>query len=373
MRPIFSRGPNSGRNRKGRVCSGWQKLYPGSRSADVSSQKGRGDCAEYWLYQRRDSRREGNFPKNPTVAITLEAAFKCFGLTLEFGRNAPECVVFHSYYDGKLQEDYQLADLQETTVVSHEFPAFDQVVLEFTKGSPGNRVILDNVRFGDSTDYSLEYGTELTKTPKGTQLTKVQELQVIRTFYGESEEEKELVKETLRFTPEEPQYTFYLSNPSYGFSAVLTEPPEGASVAVTDSSAYYVTVEVKGINGTAEVAVNGREYVNSQARTVKRLHTTGTVEVWENPLVSDAGLAEDLAKWIGDYLASDREYNLSYRGEPRIDANDIAFLENKYVPDLLIRIYDHSLSFNGGALSGTMKARRDMSGVVRTENELEIQ
>ena len=119
--------------------------------------------------------------------------------------------------------------------------------------------------------------------------------------------------------------------------------------------------------------MNGREYVTSQARTVKRLHTTGTVEVWENPLVSDAGLAEDLAKWIGDYLASDREYNLSYRGEPRIDANDIAFLENKYVPDLLIRIYDHSLSFNGGALSGTMKARRDMSGVVRTKKQLEIQ
>lgn len=316
---------------------------------------------------------KGNFSKNPTVAITLEAAFKCFGLTLEFGRNAPECVVFHSYYDGKLQEDYQMADLQATTVVSHEFPAFDQLILEFTKGSPGNRVVLDNVRFGDSTDYSLEYGTELTKTPKGTQLTKVQELQVIRTLYGESEEEKELAKETLRFTLEEPRYTFYLSNPSYGFSAVLTEPPEGAGVAVTDSSAYYVTVEVKGISGTAEVAVNGREYVTSQARTVKWLHTTGTVEVWENPLVSDAGLAEDLAKWIGDYLASDREYNLSYRGEPRIDANDIAFLENKYVPDLLIRIYDHSLSFNGGALSGTMKARRDMSGVVRTKKQLEIQ
>ena len=110
---------------------------------------------------------KGNFPKNPTVAITLEAAFKCFGLTLEFGRNAPECVVFHSYYDGKLQEDYQMTDLQEITVVSHEFPAFDQAVLEFTEGSPGNRVILDNVRFGDSTDYSLEYGTELTKMLEG--------------------------------------------------------------------------------------------------------------------------------------------------------------------------------------------------------------
>ncbi|MFQ7877084.1 hypothetical protein, partial [Enterocloster sp.] len=58
-----------------------------------------------------------------------------------------------------------------------------------------------------------------------------------------------------------------------------------------------------------------------------------------------------------------------YRGEPRIDANDIAFLENKYVPDLLIRVTDHTLKFNGG-LSGTIKARRDMSYVATAKNRL---
>ena len=64
--------------------------------------------------------------------------------------------------------------------------------------------------------------------------------------------------------------------------------------------------------------------------------------------------------WIGDYMKADREYALTYRGEPRIDANDIVFLENRYVADLLLRIYDHTLNCNG-ALSGSMKARRDMS------------
>lgn len=314
---------------------------------------------------------EGNFPENPTVAINLEAAFKCFGLTLEFGRNAPESMIFHSYYNKELQEDYQVSDLRATTVISHEFPSFDRLVMEFTKGAPGNRVILDNVLFGDSTDYSLEYGTELTKTPKGTQLTKVKELQVVRTLYGEGDEEKELAKETFSLNGGTARHTFYLSNPSYGISAALTEPQEGQTVTVVDSSAYYVTVEVTGVAGTAEVTVSGREYGVTQVSLAKQLHTTGTIEVWENPLVSDSQMAEDLAQWIGDYLASDREYSLSYRGEPRLDANDIAFLENKYVPDLLVRIYDHTLNFNGGALSGTIKARRDMSGMVRTKNRLE--
>ena len=69
--------------------------------------------------------------------------------------------------------------------------------------------------------------------------------------------------------------------------------------------------------------------------------------------------AADLADWIGNYMKADREYELQYRGEPRIDANDLAFLENRYIPDMLIRIYDHTLKFNG-ALSGSIKARRYM-------------
>ncbi len=313
---------------------------------------------------------QGDFVENPRLTVQLEAAFKCFGLTLEFGRNIPQAVTLLSYYNKELAEAYEVTELGQVTAINHEFPEFDRLVLEFPKGSPNNRVILDNILFGDSTDYALEYGSELTKTPKGTQLTRVRELQVVRTLYGESGEEKELAKETVVFGAENSQYTFYLSNASYGFSAAITAAAGGQSVQIVDSSAYYVTVAVSGVSGAAEVVIRGREYVVTQTRVVKQLHTTGTVETWENPLVSELGMAQDLAKWVGDYLASDREYNLTYRGEPRIDANDIAFLENKYVPDLLVRIYDHTLDFKGGALSGSMKARRDMSGLVRTKNRL---
>ena len=86
-------------------------------------------------------------------------------------------------------------------------------------------------------------------------------------------------------------------------------------------------------------------------------------------MVSDAAHAAVLAEWIGDYMLADREYNLSYRGEPRLDANDLAFLENKYVPNMLIRVTEHTLKYNGG-LSGTIKARRDVSYVADAKNGL---
>ena len=313
---------------------------------------------------------DGLFADNPTVEITTEAAYKCFGLTLEFGRNWPDTVIFHAYYNNVVMEDYTVPGLTQTYVVSHEFPEFDRLVLEFSKGCPNNRVVLDNIIFGDSTDYVLEYGVELTKTPKGTQLTKVRELQVVRTIYNLSTEDaKELVRETIAVAAQDNQYTFYLSNPSYDLSAAIAEASEGQTAAIIDSSAYYVTVELAGVSGAVEVVITGKEYVVTQARVSRQLNTTGSLETWENPLVSDVVHAANLVDWIGDYMKSDREYDLQYRGEPRIDANDIAFLENKYVPDLLIRVTDHTLKFNGG-LSGTIKARRDMSHVATAKDRL---
>lgn len=310
---------------------------------------------------------DGTFTTNPMVEITLEASYKCFGLTLEFGDNNPVEMVFHSYRDGELVEDYIVTGLSATTVISHEFEEFDRLVLEFTKGRPNNRLILNNITFGDSTDYIFEYGHELTKTPKGTQLAKVRELQVIRTVYNQTTEVKELAKETISVTSADNRYTFYFNNPAYDLSCSFTGPQEGQVAAIVESSNYFATVEITGVTGAVEVSISGREYLTSQTKVSRQLNPTGSLETWENPLVSDLIHAVDLSDWIGDYMKADREYDLEYRGEPRIDANDIAFLENKYVPDLLLRVYEHTLKFNG-ALSGTIKARRDMSNVAATQN-----
>ena len=309
----------------------------------------------------------GLFEENPTVEIVLEARYRCFGLTLEFGRNHPEEALIHTYLEGALQESYSVSGLQDSAIISHEFPEFDRMVLEFTKGQKHNRVVLESVVFGENTDYVMEYGTELSKTPKGTQLEKVKELAVSRTAYFLGAEEKELVKETIEASG--GRHTFYFTNASHGFYASITGAAEGQTVAIVESSSYFVTVELAGVSGAVEVSVRGFEYGVAKGFVKKQLNPTGSQEQWENPLVSDAGHASDLADWLGDYFRADREYDLTYRGEPRIDANDIVFLENKYVSDLLVRVYEHTLKFNG-ALSGTMKARRDMSYVAAAKNRL---
>lgn len=313
---------------------------------------------------------DGSFSENPSIVIALEAAFKCFGMTLEFGRNHPVSMVFHAYYNEQLMEDYVVNQLSDVSIINHEFPEFDQLILEFTKGVPNNRVVLNRITFGDSTDYLLEYGSELTKTPKGTQLAKVRELQVVRTVYGPSSEgEMELANEKVNVTAANNRHTFYFTNASYSLSVDIVNAQSGQTANIVSSSAYYAEVEFSGVAGEIEVSVSGKEYSKIYPRISRQLYTTGSLETWENPLVSSVSHGTDLAEWVGDYMRSDRDYDIAYRGEPRLDANDIAFLENKYVPDLLIRIYEHTLKFNG-AFSGTIKARRDMSNVAAAKNRL---
>lgn len=312
------------------------------------------------------SNEKGEFEKNPSIEIEMEAAFKCFGLTLEFGQCYPGEVIFHSYYDDQLVEDYKASGLSQISVISHEFPSLDYLVIEFSKGSPNNRVVLNNITFGDSTDYRLDYGVELVKTPVGTQLSKVRELQIVRTLYTNSlSDVSELVRENLK--TETDCHTFYFTNPSYDLSAFIVKAESEEKLKITEESAYYATVDLKGKSGDIEVVIKGKEYAVAKAKTTNKLNLNGTLESWENPLVSEISHANDLSEWIGDYLKSDREYSLQYCGEPRLDANDIAFLENKYISDMLIRVSDHTLKYNG-ALSGTIKARRDLSYVDKTKN-----
>ena len=295
----------------------------------------------------------GVFANNPRITINLEARYKCFGVTLKFGNNSPINMIIRSYLSNSLQEEYEINGLKKITYVDHEFPEFDKLEFEFTKGKPNNRVILNTVVFGAITDYTLKYKVDLLKTPKGSQLEQVKELQVIQTSYSQTDELKEVAKTKVQAPI---KHTFYFSEPVYELSCVLRNTHISAVAKIINSSNYFVTIEIDKL-GEFEVICYGRNYNVSESRFIKRLNSTGKVEEWNNPLISLDTHAEDVATWIGDYLQADRTYDISYRGEPRIDANDIIYLENKYIDNLAIKVYEHSLKYNG-ALSGSIKARR---------------
>ena len=294
----------------------------------------------------------GLFDTNPTVTITLEASYTFYAVTLTFSANPPGSFILHSYLSGELVESYSVTeDIDLETIVEHDFPELDQLVIEFTSAPVYNRIYLDNVQFGEQTNFSFSKRNTTTH-PTGTRDERTKDLQIIKTIYSNGKELQQIISDTVNLT-DVNTYTFYLSQPSHGYIVMLDETTQ---LTVVSSSAFYVTVNTSSYTGEHEIAVNGYTYNTAQTIYTQSLNTTGIIQQWENPLISEDGNASLVGEWIGNYIANNAEYDVEYRGEPRLDAGDLAYLENDFVDGLMVRIVNHGISFNG-ALHGSATCR----------------
>ncbi len=100
--------------------------------------------------------------------------------------------------------------------------------------------------------------------------------------------------------------------------------------------------------------------VDDRVYCVKTLNTTGDIKYVENPLISTRAQASLVGEWIANYYLNDVSYDISYRGDPRVQASDIIGLESDYLTNLQVVVVEHNLTFNG-AFSGTINARRDVT------------
>ena len=303
------------------------------------------------------SNSSGTFTTNPKVTVGLEAAATFFALNLRFSANAPSEVIVHSYLDGVLQESYTATqDFSTEPTIEHEFPRMNSFIIEFTQTEPNNRIYLSAISFGAQTDYRFTK-TNMTASPTGERSGKVKEIQITKSAYSKGTELQTIANDKVDLTGV-GIYTFYLSAPAHDFSATIDGT---TALTVYDASAYFVSVDTSLYSGEHEIQVNGYSYIVSETIYSEQINSTGTVEQWSNPLVSNDALASLLAEWIGDYYKNNATYDISYRGEPRLDVGDYAYLDDEYIENMMVQIISHDLSFNG-ALSGNITARLASGG-----------
>lgn len=301
---------------------------------------------------------DGKFTENPIITVTLESGFTAFGMIINFRNVAPQEFVIRTYYLSAIQDTYTVENPDTEYITDYQFNDFDKMEIEFTKGHPNARITIDNILIGDVTDYRLSRTSNLMGNPTGTRQEKVKMISVKKTNYRESQEGfKELITEKVTLT-EEMQHTVYFSIASYGFQASVKDN-NSIGVQIVDSSNYFATV--KFTNATAEteieLVIKGYEYVADESYYRVTHNPNGQEIEWSNPLISTDEQARDLEEWIATYYLGDVDYEISWRGDPRVEANDLFYLELKNREDALIRSYQNELSFNG-AWSGSMKARK---------------
>lgn len=87
------------------------------------------------------------------------------------------------------------------------------------------------------------------------------------------------------------------------------------------------------------------------------LDSTGVTKEVENPLVSSSAQAELVAKWLKAYFKRNVTYDIEFRGEPSLQANDMMYMENEYTTINVVDVQRTKTSFNG-AFSGSIEARK---------------
>jgi hypothetical protein len=297
---------------------------------------------------------EGKFTTNPIVTIVQEAACMYHGVKFTFGNALPSGIVIRTYNNGDLVTEYEVEEeMERVLVILYDFDDFDTMQIEFTgTAEPYNRIVLNNFAFGDVTDFTMER-MDMTSSPKAIKQELVKEVIVPCYSYQQGTSEETLVSEEITVTAGDVE-TFFVGEPSYNFRATLNEGSSG--VTITDWGNYYVTLKFSQ-TGTFRLEVLGYRYKIVERYATKSLNLRGKTVKWENPMISDMEMAQDLADWLGDYYSAGIEYEYSTRGNPEIDANDIVYQENEFHDGMKVNIYRTTINFNQ-AFSGKVTARR---------------
>ena len=174
----------------------------------------------------------------------------------------------------------------------------------------------------------------------------------------------------------------YIPNTFHRFDTMVISFPKGApqdrvvvnTIRFGDLTDYRLTYnniigDVLGFRETKTKNVLVRVYtfqndeegrpqeVNDSVYVTHNVNSQGTNVIFGNPLIGTESHARDVAEWLGAYYFNNASYSCDYRGEPRLDAADIIFLDSDVLNNLQVEIEKHTLKFNG-ALSGNLDLRR---------------
>ena len=310
------------------------------------------------------SNENGLFDVNPVIKVGLESQTKVYGLTIAFAGNEPDEVIIRQYLAGDLVGSITWKEFESITNIKYEFESFDAIELEFVKTKPHNRIRVNSILFGDDTDYVMTK-EDLFEDPVSSGLEKVKNVITVITQFSKNAEQKEL----LTVDCMAGDNIIELSAPCYGYSAAFyagtdDEPIEIGNdwtVSITEMGTYYLVIHT---NVEATVVINGYEYNQSQKNHSAMLHDIGVTKTMSNPLIDTYSLAKDVSEWISAYFNNDIFYDLSYRGEPALDCNDLIYLENDFVEDNKIRICEHNISTSAGMGKCSIGARRISHGSI---------
>lgn len=292
----------------------------------------------------------GDFITNPEITIEWEAAWTFFGMSMAFYNVKPSNITIYAYHYNDLISVKDYDDIDYMTAVKDAFMDISKIRIVFNKTNPYQRIHLSHMSFGDITDYVIDY-SDMTSSPTASVAEKIKNVNVTYYEYGYGSSQKKL-SSTIAVAG---QNIVTFTNPAYNYSLNYADVQPG-TLTIISSGAYYVE-----FNSTiaAEVNIDGIEFVVSTKEVTQEVKQIGTDKTASNVLIDNATDAQNEAEWLAEYFANDIDYDISYRGEPALDPDDLIYTENKSIERNLVRLTSTQIDTSTGmSMTCKLKARR---------------
>lgn len=296
------------------------------------------------------SKADGTFITNPRITVQWEASWTFFNLLILFNDVKPTAFKIYTYEYGTLVDTVEEDDVDFETIVKHDFYNIDKIVIEFTKTNPYQRIHIKRMRFGNITDYTLDY-SDMAASPKAITTEFVKNVSVVYSEFAYGTASKKL--STTKAVSGANTITF--NKPCHNYSLAYKDGGSG-TLTITGSGAYYLSFTS---SRAAEVNVSGIEFVINEKTYTAELNQVGTDKTAKNALIDNQSMAVAECEWLCDYFKNDIEYDITYRGEPALDPDDQIYTENKYVELNLVRIVSSQIDTSTGmSMSCRLNGRR---------------
>lgn len=113
----------------------------------------------------------------------------------------------------------------------------------------------------------------------------------------------------------------------------------GSGGAITASRFYgrYCELDVTG-TGTFEVIIKGKKIEDNTSVHTKMYNSRGEIAPYDNPLITNSTIAENVATYIGDYLSCRTRYTLDWLEDYRVNVGDLVRIQSQYTDNLIGRV-----------------------------------
>lgn len=286
---------------------------------------------------------QGDYRFTPSITIDFEAQWTFYNVEIDYGFSAPKEIIINAYADGALvSSETHTADeyFGLVQVYEQEFREVDRIQIQFVRTHPGQRIHVDHIKFGDVTDYTVRY-RDMISAPVAMSLDTVKRVDFHYYTYEPGAAPASLVKTNVSVGDN----LITIKDASTDYAVSWVDSNASGTLTIVESGAYYIVVNA---SAAGKVDITGTKYVVSDNIYQLNVNETGIVKTVKNDLVSTFDQAVVDAGWVAEHFAADTEYDITYRGEPALDCDDLIYVENKYVTNNLVRITEETLNTSVG-------------------------